>query len=213
MFGWFNIMVKGGWLMWPIVLCSIFSLTIIIEKFLYFFSIKTNAEQIFSQILNYVKKAQFKEAIELCEEKKTPLTNTLKVGLLNYDQPREILKESFEDASLYEIPRLERNLNFLATIAHISPLLGLLGTVTGMIRCFYIIQEKTASFGAVNPADLAGGIWEALLTTAFGLLVAIPSYIAYNYFVSRVNFHVLEMEKTATELASILSEKKTSYEV
>ncbi|HEC69309.1 MAG TPA: MotA/TolQ/ExbB proton channel family protein, partial [Candidatus Omnitrophica bacterium] len=96
------------------------------------------------------------------------------------------------------------------TIAHISPLLGLLGTVTGIIRCFYIIQEKSASLGAVNPADLAGGIWEALLTTAFGLVVAIPSFIAYNYFVSRVNYSVLEMERTASEMISLLTEAKTN---
>ncbi|MBN2120057.1 MAG: MotA/TolQ/ExbB proton channel family protein [Candidatus Omnitrophica bacterium] len=209
----FNLVLKGGWLMWPIVLCSIFSLAIIIDKFLYFVKAKVNSEDLFSSILSLIKRANFKEAIELCEEKQTPLTNTLKVALLNYDQPKELIKESVEEVSLYEIPKLEKNLNFLATIAHISPLLGLLGTVTGMIRCFYIIQEKTAAYGSVNPADLAGGIWEALLTTAFGLAVAIPSYIAYNYFVSRVNFSVLEMEKTATELVSVLTERKDSYEV
>jgi biopolymer transport protein ExbB len=207
----FELLLKGGWLMWPIIVCSVFSLAIIIDKFIFFSRIKTDIIQLLSQIEEYVKKTRFKEAIELCEKKETPLTNTLKAGLLNYDRPKEIIKESMEEVSLYEIPKLEKNLNFLATIAHISPLLGLLGTVTGIINCFYVIQEKSASFGMVNPADLAKGIYQALLTTAFGLVVAIPSYIAYNYFVSRVNYKVIEMEKSANELVSMLSEYKEKY--
>jgi len=209
----FDLIFKGGWLMWPIVLCSVFSLAIIIDKLIYFLKIRINSGIFFAQVLDFIKRSNFKEAIELCEGRRTPLTNTLKAALLNYDRPKELIKEAVDEASLYEIPKLEKNLNFLATIAHVSPLLGLLGTVTGMIRCFYIIQEKTAAFGSVNPADLAGGIWEALLTTAFGLSVAIPSYIAYNYFVSKVNFNVLEMERTATELVGMLSERKKDYEV
>jgi len=208
-----SLLLKGGWLMWPIVLCSIFSLAIIIERFLYFSKIRINSEEFLSKILNYIKRANFKEAIQVCEEKITPLTHIIKVALLNYDQSKEFIKEALEEVSLYEVPKLEKNLNFLATIAHISPLLGLLGTVTGIIKCFYVIQEKSASFGGVNPADLAGGIWEALLTTAFGLLVAIPSFIAYNYFINRVNYSVLEMEKTATEMVALLTERKQSYEV
>lgn len=207
-----NLLLKGGWLMWPIVLCSIFSLAIIIERFLYFSKIKIT-EEFLSKIWDYIKKANFREAIQICEEKMTPLTRIIKVALLNYDQSKEFIKEALEEVSLYEVPKLEKNLNFLATIAHISPLLGLLGTVTGIIKCFYVIQEKSVSFGGVNPGDLAGGIWEALLTTAFGLVVAIPSFIAYNYFVNRVNYSVLEMEKTATEMVAFLTERKQTYEV
>lgn len=201
-----ELIFKGGWLMWPILVCSIFSLAIILERFYFFFKIRIDTEDLFLRILDFIKRGRVKEAIGVCEEKPTPLTNVLKVGLLNYDQPKDVLKDVIEETSLYEISHLEKNLNFLATIAHISPLLGLLGTVTGMIKCFYIIQEKSAAFGAVNPADLAGGIWEALLTTAFGLSVAIPSFIAYNYFVSRVNFSVKQIEKTATELITVLGE-------
>ncbi len=207
----FDLLLKGGWLMWPIVISSIFSLAIIIDKALYFLKIKVNSTKLLSEIADFVRRARFKEAIELCEKKITPLTNTLKTGLLNYDRPKEVIRQMIEEVSLYEIPKLEKNLNFLATIAHISPLLGLLGTVTGIINCFYTIQEKTASLGIVNPADLAKGIYEALLTTAFGLVVAIPSYIAYNYFVSRVNFRVLEMERGSTDLINILEEQKENY--
>ena len=199
--------------MWVIAVCSIFSVAVVIDKIFYFSRIKMNTAGLFANIINHIKRADFKQAIEICEKKQTPLTNTLKVALLNYDQPKEFIKEAVEEVSLYEVPKLEKHLNFLATIAHVSPLLGLLGTVTGMIRAFYIIQERTAAYGAVNPADLAGGIWEALLTTAFGLVVAIFSYITYNYFVGRVNFRVLEMERTTAELVSVLTERKERYEV
>ena len=118
----------------------------------------------------------------------------------------EAVKEAIEDASLYEVPKLEKNLSVLATIAHISPLLGLLGTVTGMVRCFQTIQAKATSFHPVSPGDLAGGIWEALLTTVVGLIVAIPTFVIYNYLVSRINSFILEMEKASTELVNFLTE-------
>jgi len=119
-----------------------------------------------------------------------------------------MIKDSIETTALYEIPTLEKNLHFLSTIAHISPLLGLLGTVTGLVRCFYIIEKKASSFGVVNPSDLAGGIWEALITTVAGLCIAIPAYIAYNYFVNKVNILTLEAERVSLELLEIVSRKK-----
>ena len=118
------------------------------------------------------------------------------------------IKEAVEDAALHEIPRMERNISILATIAHISTLLGLLGTVIGMIEVFQKIQEKSAALSPVTPADLSAGIWQALIATAAGLIVAIPTITAYNYFVSRVNNFILQMEISATDLVNILSEKK-----
>jgi biopolymer transport protein ExbB len=100
------------------------------------------------------------------------------------------------------VPALERYLGILATVATIAPLLGLLGTVTGLIRAFMVIQMKS---GLVNPSDLAGGIWEALITTVAGLAVAIPTYVAYNYYVNRVNSLITEMEKGASRLLQLLS--------
>jgi len=107
-----------------------------------------------------------------------------------------------EDAASFEVPYLEKYLAILVTIATIAPLLGLLGTVTGLIRAFMVIQLKG---GLVNPGDLAQGIWEALITTVAGLTIAIPTYIAYNYFVSRVNNFITEMEKSTTRLLDIFS--------
>jgi biopolymer transport protein ExbB len=201
-----QLFLKGGPVMWPILLCSTFALAIILEKFWYLHKIKIDSRQFLSKIFDRMKRHQVKEALGVCDQAKSPISGILKAGILKYDRSREQIKESIEDASLYEVPHLERNLTTLATIAHISPLLGLLGTVTGMVRCFYTIQIKASSLNPVSPGDLAGGIWEALLTTVFGLVVAIPTFVAYNYLVSRINNVILEMERTSTELVNFLTE-------
>lgn len=201
-----QVFLAGGPIMWPIVLCSVLALTLILEKFWYLHKIKINAQELLSDILDKIKQHQIKEALQSCDNVKSPVSHILKAGILKYDRPRSQIKEAIEDASLYEIPKLEKNLPVLATIAHISPLLGLLGTVTGMVRCFQVIQAKSGGFNPVSPVDLSGGIWEALLTTLAGLLVAIPTYVAYNYLVSRINNFILEMEKAATELINFLTD-------
>lgn len=201
-----QVFLAGGPVMWPILLCSIFAFAIIISKFLYLHRIEIDTQDFLKKIIDHVKRHQIKEALEICEGIKSPIAHILKAGILKYDRTREQIKEAIEDASLYEIPRLEKNLSALATIAHIAPLLGLLGTVTGMVRCFQTIQMKATSFHPVSPGDLAGGIWEALLTTVAGLIVAIPAFVAYNYLVNRINGFILEMEKASTELVNFLTE-------
>lgn len=166
-----------------------------------------------AKVLTLVRKNKITEAIDFCEKNSFYATNILKSGLSHYEESKEVIKEAMENASLYEIPKLEKNLNFLSTIAHISPLLGLLGTVVGLVRCFYIIEQKTASIGLVNPSDLAGGIWEALLTTVAGLCVAIPAYIMYNYFVHKVNLLTLGAERAATELLEFLPQSRYNDEI
>ena len=198
--------LRGGPVMWPIFLCSVFALAIIIERFWYLRRIQIDSRQFLQRILEKMKRHQIKEALELCEAAKNPLAQVIKAGILKYDRPRQQIKEAIEDAALCEEPHLEKNMTALATIAHISPLLGLLGTVLGMVRSFQIIQEKSAAFAAVSPGELAGGIWQALLTTVAGLVVAIPAFVAYNYLVSRINNFVLEMEKASTELVNFLTE-------
>jgi len=201
-----QVFLAGGPVMWPILFCSIFALAIIIEKLWYLHKIKIDSQEFLNNILEKMKHHQIKEALALCDNTDSPISRILKVGILKNDRPRPQIKEAIEDASLYEIPKLEKNLSVLATIAHISPLLGLLGTVTGMVRCFQTIQAKTASLHPVSPGDLAGGIWEALLTTVAGLIVAIPTFVVYNYLVNRVNSVILEMEKAATEFVNFLTE-------
>ncbi len=200
------VFLTGGPVMWPILLCSVFSLAIILESFWHLHKISIDTQEFLQKIMNKMKRHETKEALQICDNTKSPIANILKAGILKYDRPRPQIIEAIEDASLYEIPRIEKNLTALATIAHVSPLLGLLGTVTGMVRCFQIIQAKATSFHPVSPGDLAGGIWEALLTTVAGLIVAIPTFLAYNYLVSRINHFILEMEKASTELVNFLTE-------
>lgn len=204
---------RSGWLIIPILLCSVFSFTIVLERLLFYLSLRGNALVLPARVLDFVRKNKITEAVDICEKNPFYATNVLKAGLTHYEEAKDVIREAMENASLYEIPKLERNLNFLGTIAHISPLLGLLGTVVGLVKCFHVIEQKTINVGMVNPSDLAGGIWEALLTTVAGLCVAIPSYIMYNYFVHKVNFSTLEAERAATELLEILPQSRYTDEV
>lgn len=203
----FELIQKGGPVMYPIILCSVLALAIIIERLYYLYKARIDTKDFMNNIEITIKRNRIADAIKICDKTPGPISRIVKAGILKHDRIRQEIRESIEDAGHQEVPRLEKHLSLLATIAHISPLLGLLGTVTGMVRAFQIIQEKSASFNPVSPGDLAGGIWEALLTTVAGLIVAIPTVVAYNYLVSKVDEFVLEMERSATEAMNILSER------
>lgn len=205
-----QILIKGGPVMWPILVCSLVSLALFIDRLIYFVSVSTDAHAFKSKIFELLKHNRLKDAIVLCEQNPSPVAKVIKAGIIKYGAGREAIKEAMEDVSLVEIPQLEKNLPGLATISHLSTLLGLLGTVTGMTVSFYTIQMRAAAMNPLTPGDVAGGIWQALLTTVFGLLVAIPTILAYNYCVSRVNSFVLEMERGATELVNLLSQLSES---
>lgn len=204
-----NLVFKGGIIMVPILLSGALTLGIIIERSISFRNAEINNDAFIKEIEERLKKRKIREALELCDADDKPVPRVIKAGLLKSDRSREEIKETIEEAANHEIPILEKYLGILATIATISPLLGLLGTVTGLIKAFMVIEAQA---GLVNPGDLAGGIWEALITTVAGLIVAIPAYIAYNYFVSRVTNIVLQMEKSSTRLIDILFLIKTEDE-
>ncbi len=201
-------MQKGGPIMWPILLCSVIAFAIVIERLLRLRQEQIDTKSFMEQISKSLKRNKIMEALDLCDRTGGPIASILKAGILKHDRARSEIREAIEDASIHEVPRLERNLPVLATVAHVAPLLGLLGTVTGLVAAFQVIDSKATAMNPVNPGDLAGGIWEALLTTVFGLCVAIPTYVAYNYLVSRVDGFVLDMERSATDLLNILGEKR-----
>ncbi|MFA4991830.1 MAG: MotA/TolQ/ExbB proton channel family protein [Candidatus Omnitrophota bacterium] len=207
----FEIIQKGGPVMYPIILCSILAFAIIIERLYHLNKAKIDTRDFMNNIEVTIKRNRIAEAIKICEETSGPIARIVKAGIIKHDRPRQEIREAIEDAGHQEVPRLERHIGLLATIAHISPLLGLLGTVTGMVKAFQTIQEKSVSFNPVSPGDLAGGIWEALLTTVAGLIVAIPAVVIYNYLVNRVDEFVLEMERSATEVINILSQRVEGY--
>ncbi|MCL4218261.1 MAG: MotA/TolQ/ExbB proton channel family protein [Candidatus Hydrogenedentes bacterium] len=210
MFEKFDIIWKGGILMWPIMLCSIIALAITIERFWYLRRASIDTREFMDQVRNVLRQNRIQDAVDLCDQNDGPIARIMKAGLLKHRKSKEDIREAIEDAGHLEIPRLERYLSALATCANVAPLLGLLGTVQGMIKAFYQIQHKE---GQVNPSDLAEGISNALVTTAAGLTVAIPTLVAYNYFVSRVDNMVLEMEISSAELVEILTKNRGEYEI
>ncbi|MCK4248215.1 MAG: MotA/TolQ/ExbB proton channel family protein [Candidatus Omnitrophica bacterium] len=207
MFGFFDIMQKGGPLMWCIFICSVITLAVFIERIWHLYRARIDTQRFVDGILTILKRNKIMEAVEICEHTPGPIAHILKAGIMKHDRPRTEIREVIEDAASHEIPRLEKNLAVLATIAHVSPLIGLLGTVTGMIKAFQTIQQESAAARPVMAGQLAGGIWEALITTAAGLGLAILAYIAYNYFVNWVNGFIVDMEKSATHLVDVLSER------
>jgi biopolymer transport protein ExbB len=198
----FAIFNQGGPLMYLILAGSVIGLGVFLERLYHLHRARIDTERFMEAIRSLVRKNEIQGAIDLCSRTPGPVAHIVDAGLARYSRSRSEIRETIEDAGVHEVPRLEKNLVILATLAHVSPLLGLLGTVLGMIRAFMTIEEMQ---GVVNPSDLAGGIWEALLTTAFGLLVAIAAYVAYNYLVARVGKMVLDMETSATEMVSLLS--------
>ncbi len=199
-----ELILAGGPIMIPIGICSIIAVGIILGKLIYFASISSNPNKLKHTVFTLIKNNKIKDAIAQCDQDPSPLAQILKAGILQYGASRETIKEAMEDVSLFEIPKLEKRFTALATIAHIAPLLGLFGTVTGMTRCFYTIKGLAETMNPVTPGELAGGIGEALLTTVAGLTVAIPTFVVYNYLVSRVNTFILDMERGATELVNLL---------
>lgn len=196
--------------MWPILFCSIVGVAISIERFISLRRASIDTREFMDTMRQVLRQNRMQEAIEICEHTNAPVSRILRAGILKHDRPKEDIREAIEDAGNLEIPRLERYLSALATCANIAPLLGLLGTVQGMIAAFAQIQNKR---GQVNPSDLAEGIGTALYTTAFGLAVAIPMLVLYNYFVTRVENMVVEMEISSSELVELLTQNRNNREI
>lgn len=208
-----DLMQKGGPMVYIIVLLSVIAVAVTLERIYNLARARVDSNKFMDSIMAVLKRNKIIEAIELCNKTPGPIAHIIKAGILKHDRSKPEIKEAVEEAAQLEIPRMEKNIPILATIAHIAPLLGLLGTVMGMIKSFQVIQEKALSAAPVNPGDLAGGISEALLATVAGLVVAIPAYVAYNYLVSRVNSLVYDMERSATDLVNLLSSRRDTYEV
>jgi len=206
----FDIIFKGGILMWPIMLCSIVALAITIERFFSLRRATIDTREFMDAMRTVLRQNRIQEAVGICDETDGPIARITKAGLLKHKRSKEDIREAIEDAGHLEIPRLERYLSALATCANVAPLLGLLGTVAGMIRAFAQIQHKQ---GQVNPSDLAEGISNALVTTAAGLTIAIPTLVVYNYFVSRVDNMIVEMEISSSELVELLTKHRGEYEI
>ncbi len=194
--------------MLPIFLCSFFSLSIIIERFLFYRSIRLDYQAILSKVFECVRKNRISQAFELCEKTPFFIINIIKAGLLYHEESKESIKEAMESASLYEIPVLEKNLNFLELFVYVLPLLGFLGTALGLAKTFYGVEKTLLKGGALSILDLSGGIWEALLSTIFSWAIVIPTYIAYHYFLHKARLYKVELERAQNDFLEALAQRR-----
>lgn len=196
----FEIIKSGGWLMWPIIFCSILAMAIICERFWTLRKNRILPPDLVPKVWSLAREKKLDDATIRRIKVSSPLGAILAAGLVNSRYGRDVMKESIEEVGRQVTHDLEKYLNTLGTIASVSPLLGLLGTVFGMIQTFNAIMQ----YGVGDPAHLGGGISVALITTAAGLTVAIPSLIFYRYFQGLVDAYVLNMEEEALKLIEML---------
>ena len=204
----FELVQAGGWLMVPILLCSVISAAICVERFWTLRATQIVPKNLLVQVWNWIRSNEMdnKKLREL--RAGSPLGQILAAGISNNKRGREQMKESIEEVAGHVVHEMERYLNTLGTVAAVTPLLGLLGTVIGMIKVFTAIKLE----GTGNAAVLAGGISEALITTAAGLSVAIPSLFFFRFFQRRVDELVITMEQEALKLVEVLNGDRANAE-
>ena len=186
---------KAGLARWPLLICSIIGVAIILERTVFYVRLRLNYVEFSRQLFMLLRENQVMRAIHLCQKHLNPVPKIVGVYLSNLNNPRR--DSILTRTGSFALEKVEQRLRGLATITHIAPLLGLLGTVTGLVAAFHEIELST---GAVQAQSLAGGIWEALLSTVFGLIVAIPCMVAYHTFESRADRIARRMQSVVSQL-------------
>ncbi|MBN1904985.1 MAG: MotA/TolQ/ExbB proton channel family protein [Deltaproteobacteria bacterium] len=199
-----DFIIKGGIVMYPIILCSIIALGIFIERLWILRKKAVIPADLVSFVEDRLKKKNIPAALDICEKSDSSIAKIFLAGLKNSSKGMWLVKEAVEERGSRESVILERNVGMLSTIANLSPLLGLLGTVSGMIKTFKVVSQ-----GSGNPALLAGGIAEALITTAAGLCVAIPVLVGYRYLKNKTESLIFEMEESSIRLIEIMENTTT----
>jgi biopolymer transport protein ExbB len=201
---------KGGLLMWPILICSIISIGVFAERLFYFHRATIHVGEFLQGLSNLVRRRNFAEVLHESAGTPGPVARVIHAAIIRHDAPRAELKEIVQEAGQLEVPKLERFLGVLATLAFLTPLLGLLGTVAGMIEAFGTV---TSSGGYATVTELSSGIYKSLLTTAAGLVVATPTFVAYSYLSSRVNTMLHDMERAGIEIVHMLTDREPMTEI
>lgn len=199
----FNIRLfeTGGPVMWALLALSVIGLVVFVERTLFLHRGQIRSTEFVSGLKNILRKRRLVEALTLCEETPGPVANVIKAGLLHHEDSEDKMRFAIQEAALVEIPGLERRIGAIAAIAHAAPLLGLLGTVLGMIATFAMIDAEGPY---VTMSMVAGGVWQALLTTAAGLAIAVPAHLAHHFLSSRVRALVNDMEWVGNEIMQFL---------
>ncbi|NNM53506.1 MAG: MotA/TolQ/ExbB proton channel family protein [Spirochaetales bacterium] len=203
----FDVLVKGGPILWLILLLFVPIIAITIERLWFFKKIHGDEDKLFARVRAAIEKRHYDEALAICDTVEAPLAALVRTGLEYRDRPQEVQTRMIEETAAREVPRLERAIGWVSTIAQISPLLGLLGTVSGIINAFGILGK----FGNVtDPSVLAKGISEALLTTAAGIVVAVPAMVIYYFLAVRANREIQRLESRTGELSTLFTGKGVS---
>jgi len=202
-----EMLALGGWIMIPLLALSVMAVYLFVERLYKIRQAETDPELITDRVRQYVRSGDVQGAITYCNSEDKPITRILKRGLERLGRPISEIQDAVQSAGKYEAFELEKRTDWLASISGVAPMLGFLGTVIGMIRAFQDIQNLQ---GNVNPSVLAGGIWEALLTTAAGLAVGIIALIFYNYLLNRIRRLINDMERSATDFIDLLQEPVSS---
>lgn len=191
-----DLFMRGGPLMYPILFCSVIGWAVFLERFYAYFHIRREIEKLKQEIAHLLSDERFEQATELCSRRPSPLANILQIIIKNRGASRAHLKSLADEVGGREAVALQRYLGLLATIANVAPLLGLLGTVLGMINAFNVIAAE----GVGTPATLGGGISEALITTAAGLSVAVPMLLVHRYLSGRADRLTIELEEATMKI-------------
>jgi len=202
-----ELMVKGGWIMWPIMACSIVAAVLFFERVFHLHRAQIRPDDFLNGIYTIVNRGNTAEAVSICDQTPGPVAHMVRAALLYSDELPENLKQTINKAGLGEVPRLEKNLGGLLTVAQIAPLLGLMGTVIGLVRVFMAMEQHAP---LTEIGDLSAGIWQALATTAIGIGVSIPAFAGYNFLLSRVENITLNMEYAAEEIFRFLVYDRTN---
>lgn len=205
-----KMMSDGGPVMWLILIASLIAMVIFLEKWFQFHREQINVGELITGLFNVLRRDGYVEAITLCDNTPGPVPAVLNAAILAHQRGDRQLDRALEGACLDEVARLERHLNVLGTIGFIAPLLGLLGTVLGMMEAFQTINATQSVYLSVT--ELSKAVNLALITTAAGLAVAIPCYVAHNYLVARLDSMVLDMEKAAAEITAFFERRAAQEE-
>ena len=196
-----ELMHEGGAVLWLILGCGALALGVFLERSLHLHRARIRSEDFLRGIFNILRRRNIPEALAICDETPGPVAHIVKTAILQRAHRKEDIRTAVDDASLDEISRMERRLVVIATVAQIAPLLGLLGTVLGMIDSLLIMELQAP---LIQSADVMGGVLRALITTAAGLMTAIPCYAAFNLLVIKIDRLVIDMERSATEIVAFL---------
>lgn len=200
-----DLISKGGPLVWLLLGCLGLSLAIFIERLTYYHRAGLNIGEFLAGLASLIRRKNFAEALQECVATRVPAGRVLHAALLRHHQPREQLKEIVQEAGQLEVPRLERYLSVLHGIAHAAPLIGLLGTIAGLMDTFTLLNNVN---GYATPADVARGVYQSLITSALGLVVAIPSYLFYAFLAAKSRHLMHDLERAGIEIVNILEDNR-----